>query len=73
MFQTRLTHSRITGPRVAGRWWRPAAGSNGSFSQTSVADMAMCQVCGALGFSPLTGTGNFVARQHMVGNCLFQG
>lgn len=50
----------------------PATGAIGSFSQTPVADMAMCQVRGALGFPSLTGTGNFFAHQHMVGNCLFQ-
>lgn len=42
----------------------PATGAIGSFSQTSVADMAMCQVRRALGFPSLTGIGGCsVARR----------
>ncbi|MCB4458491.1 trimethylamine methyltransferase family protein [Leisingera sp. McT4-56] len=42
----------------------PATGAIGSFSQTSVGDMAMCQVRRALGFPSLTGIGGCsVARR----------
>ncbi|WP_264213772.1 trimethylamine methyltransferase family protein [Leisingera thetidis] len=42
----------------------PATGAIGSFSQTSVADMAMCQVRRSLGFPSLTGIGGCsVARR----------
>jgi len=42
----------------------PATGAIGSFSQTSMADMAICQVRRHLGIPPLTGTGGCsVARR----------
>ena len=42
----------------------PATGAIGSFSQTSMADMAICQVRRELGIPPLTGTGGCsVARR----------
>ncbi len=42
----------------------PATGAIGSFSQTSMADMAICQVRRSLGIPPLTGTGGCsVARR----------
>ncbi|KIC19747.1 trimethylamine methyltransferase family protein [Leisingera sp. ANG-Vp] len=42
----------------------PATGAIGSFSQTSVGDMAMCQIRRALGFPSLTGIGGCsVARR----------
>ncbi len=42
----------------------PATGAIGSFSQTSMADMAICQVRRRLGIPPLTGTGGCsVARR----------
>ncbi|UWQ32340.1 trimethylamine methyltransferase family protein [Leisingera sp. M527] len=42
----------------------PATGAIGSFSQTSVADMAMCQIRRSLGFPSLTGIGGCsVARR----------
>lgn len=42
----------------------PATGAIGSFSQTSLADMAICQIRRKLGIPPLTGTGGCsVARR----------